>query len=68
MEFMDRYKTLFSRIESLLSVKARVTVAIDGGAAAGKTTLAALLAERYGGEIVTGTFTAWDDAGLAYRV
>ncbi|MBQ2987958.1 MAG: AAA family ATPase [Clostridia bacterium] len=52
MEFMDRYKTLFSRIESLLSVKARVTVAIDGGAAAGKTTLAALLAERYGGEIV----------------
>ena len=52
MEIMNRYEALFSRIEKLLSEKARVTVAIDGGAASGKTTLAALLAERYGGEIV----------------
>ena len=52
MEIMDRYEALFSRVEKLLSEKARVTVAIDGGAATGKTTLAALLAERYGGEIV----------------
>ena len=52
MEDMERYQTLFSSIESLLSARERVTVAIDGGAASGKTTLADILAERYGGEIV----------------
>jgi uridine kinase len=54
-EYMDTLKNcseLFSKIEKLLSVKARVTVAIDGGAATGKTTLAAMLAKRYGAQIV----------------
>ena len=54
-EYMDTLKNcseLFSEIEKLLSVKARVTVAIDGGAATGKTTLAAMLAKRYGAQIV----------------
>lgn len=52
MEYEKQYEALFFKIEELLSAKERVVVAIDGGAAAGKTTLAALLAKKYGGEIV----------------
>ena len=37
---------ILARIDSLLSRQDRVTVAIDGSCASGKTTLAALLAER----------------------
>ena len=52
MECEKQYGALFLRIEKLLSSKDRVVVAIDGGAATGKTTLAALLAKRYGGEVI----------------
>ena len=52
MEREKQYDTLFFQIEKLLSAKDRVVVAIDGGAATGKTTLAALLAKRYGGEVI----------------
>ena len=52
MEREKQYEALFLRIEELLLSKGRVCVAIDGGAATGKTTLASLLAEKYGGEIV----------------
>lgn len=38
--------TILSRIDDLLARKDRVTVAIEGSCASGKTTLAALLAER----------------------
>ncbi|MBR6791264.1 MAG: uridine kinase [Oscillospiraceae bacterium] len=40
-------ETLFARIDSLLTRKDRVIVAIDGSCASGKTTLAAALAEKY---------------------
>ena len=52
MEREKQYETLFFRIEELLSVRDRVVIAIDGGAATGKTTLADLLAKRYGGEVI----------------
>lgn len=52
MDTLKNCSELFSEIEKLLSVKARVTVAIDGGAATGKTTLAAMLKKRYGAETV----------------
>ena len=52
MDRLNGYDNLFSRIEKLLAEKERVVVAIDGGAATGKTTLAALLAKRYGGEVI----------------
>ena len=52
MDAFRKYSEVFSEIEKLLSVKARVTVAIDGGAATGKTTLAAMLKKRYGAETV----------------
>ena len=52
MEREKQYEALFLKAEELLSVKNRVVIAIDGGAASGKTTLADLLAKRYGGEIV----------------
>lgn len=38
---------LFARIDALIAQRQRVLLAIDGGSAGGKTTLAALLAERY---------------------
>ena len=44
--------TLFDRIDGLMSGKERVLVAIDGDCAAGKTTLAALLAQVYDCNIV----------------
>jgi uridine kinase len=52
MNELKKYDFLFSKIEKLLAEKERVVVALDGGAASGKTTLADLLAKRYGGEIV----------------
>ena len=52
MDQMKEYEILFSKIEKLLAEKDRVVVALDGGAASGKTTLADLLAKCYGGEIV----------------
>jgi uridine kinase len=52
MDQMKEYEILFSKIEKLLAEKERVVVALDGGAASGKTTLADLLAKRYGGKIV----------------
>ena len=42
----DSLQLLFSRIESLAD-RERVIIAIDGGSASGKTTLAGFLAERY---------------------
>lgn len=40
------YKNLFDKLDSLLE-KGRITLAIEGGSASGKTTLAELLKERY---------------------
>ena len=40
-------ETVFSRIDRLLARREQVTVAIDGSCAAGKTTLAGQIAERY---------------------
>ena len=42
----DSLQLLFSRIESLAD-RERVIIAIDGGSASGKTTIAGLLVERY---------------------
>ena len=52
MDQLNMYQILFLEIEKLLAEKDRVVVAIDGGAASGKTTLAGMLSERYGGAIV----------------
>jgi len=52
MDFSEKYEPLFMKIEDLLSKKERVSIAIDGGAASGKTTLAALLAERFDAGVV----------------
>jgi uridine kinase len=52
MDFLEKYAGLFSEIEKLLEKKERVSIAIDGGAASGKTTLANLLAKRYDAEII----------------
>ena len=52
MEHENQYDTLFFKIEELLFEKERVVIAIDGGAATGKTTLAERLAMRYGGEVI----------------
>ena len=52
MDFLEKYAGLFSEIEKLLEKKERVSIAIDGGAASGKTTLANILAKRYDAEII----------------
>ena len=52
MDQFNVYQVLFSMIEKLLAQKDRVVVAIDGGAASGKTTLADMLSKRYGGAVV----------------
>ena len=52
MDQLNGYDCLFSKIEKLFAEKDRVVVAIDGGAASGKTTLADMLSKRYGGAIV----------------
>ncbi len=52
MDSTKDFEILFSEIDRLLVRKDRVVVAIDGGAASGKTTLADILAKRYGAEVV----------------
>jgi len=49
---MNEGEALFNRIDSLLAQQGRAVVAIDGNSGAGKTTLAALLAERYDGRVI----------------
>ena len=51
MDF-SRFQPLFDIIEKELKKRERTVLAIDGAAASGKTTLAALIAEKYGAEIV----------------
>ena len=51
MDF-SRFQPLFDIIEKELAVRERTVLAIDGAAAAGKTTLAAFLAQKYGAETV----------------
>ncbi len=46
------HQALFSLIETMLPVHERLVLAIDGGAASGKTTLAALLAQTYDGAVI----------------
>ena len=43
---------LYSHIEEKLAESERLVIAIDGGAASGKTTLAGELAKRFGGACV----------------
>ena len=42
---------LFSRVDAIIQDKGRAVIAIDGQSGAGKTTLAGLLAERYGARV-----------------
>ena len=46
------YELLFNKIESLMKQKTFVSIAIDGGAASGKTTLAKMLSEKYDAPII----------------
>lgn len=46
---MKNLNPLYSKIEELLSVKAKVLLAIDGNAASGKTSLATDLSKKYQG-------------------
>ena len=52
MENTEKYKKLFTKIEYLMQTKSSVSIAIDGGAASGKTTLAKILSEKYGAPII----------------
>ena len=52
METTEKYMLLLIKIEDLLKKHSRVSVAIDGGAASGKTTLADMLSERYGAPVI----------------
>ena len=47
----QEFSELFCRIDALLKVKVRVSIAIDGNSSAGKTSLAALLNEVYDANI-----------------
>ena len=49
---MTEFSTVLCAIETLLSQKDQVILAIDGHCGAGKTTLALGLAHRFGGEVV----------------
>lgn len=49
---MDRLDQIKSHIDTLLARKDRVIVAIDGNCAAGKTTLAGILAQQYGCNLI----------------
>lgn len=51
MDF-TKFEPLFELIEKEIPKRARTVLAIDGPAASGKSTLAALLAEKYGAQIV----------------
>ena len=46
------YEALCERIDRLLSEKETAAVSIDGDSCAGKTTLAAMLSERYGVDVI----------------
>ncbi|MBQ3490614.1 MAG: AAA family ATPase [Clostridia bacterium] len=52
MELTEKYSLLFSKIENLMKKPSRISIAIDGNAASGKTTLANILSERYGAPII----------------
>jgi uridine kinase len=52
MEKIEKYTDLFIKVENLMQKKSFVCMAIDGGAASGKTTLANILSERYGAPII----------------
>ena len=52
MENSEKYSELFTKIENLMQKKSQVTIAIDGGAASGKTTLAKILSEKYHAPII----------------
>ena len=52
MSNTETYTQLFNEIENLMKTKSAVSIAIDGGAASGKTTLADMLSERYGAPII----------------
>ena len=52
MENSEKYTELFTKIENLMQKKSFVSIAIDGGAASGKTTLAKILSEKYHAPII----------------
>ena len=52
MKNRGNYTKLFIEIENLMKTKTSVSIAIDGGAASGKTTLAKILSEKYGAPII----------------
>ena len=52
MENMEKYQNLYLKIENLMQKKSFVSIAIDGGAASGKTTLAEILSKKYHSPIV----------------
>ena len=52
MSNTEIYTELFNEIESLMKTKSSVSIAIDGGAASGKTTLAKILSEKYHAPII----------------
>lgn len=52
MENKEKYTELFIEIENMMKTKSPVSIAIDGGAATGKTTLAKILSEKYGAPII----------------
>lgn len=47
-----KYIPLFIKIDKLITQRRNIRLAIDGGAAGGKTTLSGLLAELYGAEVL----------------
>ena len=44
---VERYKSIFTQIDRLIEEKGGGIIAIEGGSAAGKTTLAKLIADKY---------------------
>ena len=52
MENSEKYTELFTKIEKLMQKKSFVSIAIDGGAASGKTTLAKVLSEKYHAPVI----------------
>ena len=49
---VQKYENLWIKTENLMKQKKRVILAIDGGAGSGKTTLAAMLQERFGASVI----------------
>ncbi|MBE6665551.1 MAG: phosphoribulokinase [Ruminococcaceae bacterium] len=52
MSNIETYTQLFNEIENLMKTKSSVSIAIDGGAASGKTTLAEILSKKYNAPII----------------